>query len=337
MKQYLGGIKVDDKRISVLEGYDLQVLRTYKGRGALICETDQGLKILREYIGRESRIEFQDRLLLRIRQAGMTCVDFYVRNKENQILSTDKMNHTYILKDWYEGAECNIYQPEEIKAAVQNMALLHRAMECPAAEGMEEMLIHSVKEEFLKHTRELKKILHYMRRRSCKSEFELYFARHYDEFYQEAEDVLRRIQDWDETEFQKQIRRRGQLCHGEYTHHNVIMCRQGTATINFEKYQLDTPIHDLYQFMRKVLEKNEWSVSIGELILTTYEQISPLTGEERENLYFRLAYPEKFWKMANYYYNSNKAWIPEKNIEKLRRLVEQNSAKHSFLKQCMIN
>ena len=50
MKQYLGGIKVDDKRISVLEGYDLQVLRTYKGRGALICETDQGLKILREYI-----------------------------------------------------------------------------------------------------------------------------------------------------------------------------------------------------------------------------------------------------------------------------------------------
>ena len=83
MKQYLGGIMVDDKRIGVLENYDLEVLRTYKGRGALICETDQGLKILREYTGRESRVDFQDRLLSRIRLAGITEVDSYVRNKEN--------------------------------------------------------------------------------------------------------------------------------------------------------------------------------------------------------------------------------------------------------------
>lgn len=328
---------MDDKRIGVLESYDLQVLRTYKGRGALICETDQGLKILREYAGRESRVDFQDRLLTRIKAAGMDGVDSYVRNKENQILSADRMNHTYILKDWYEGTECNIYQPNEIQEATRNLALLHRAMAWPEAEDIQDTVIHSVKDEFLKHTRELKKIMNYMRRRSCKSEFELYFAKYFDLFYDEAEKVLLQVQDWDEALFQEHIRKNGQLCHGEYTHHNVIMSRQKVITINFEKYQPDTPMHDLYQFMRKVLEKNEWAPSVGELMLETYEQINPLTEEERQNLYFRFAYPEKFWKMANHYYNSNKAWIPEKNIEKLKKLVEQNSAKHSFLKQYVIN
>lgn len=328
---------MDDKRISVLENYDIQVLRTYKGRGALICETDKGLKILREYTGRESRADFQEKLLLRIKSSDIGQVDQYVRNKEDQILSADKMNNTYILKDWYEGAECNVCQPVEIKEAAHNLACLHKAMAWPDAAEMETAPVHSIKEEFLKHTRELKKILNFMRKRSCKSDFELYFAKYFDEFYKEAEDVLERVREWDEAAFQKSIRKKGQICHGEYTHHNIIVNHQGIATVNFEKYQIDTPIHDLYQFMRKVLENNEWSEDIGRLILQSYEQENPLTGEEKNNLYFRLAYPEKFWKMANYYYNSNKAWIPEKNIEKLRKLVEQNGAKHSFLKQYVIN
>ncbi len=328
---------MDDKRIGVLENYDLEVLRTYKGRGALICETDQGLKILREYTGRESRVDFQDRLLSRIRLAGITEVDSYVRNKENQILSTDKMNHTYILKDCYEGPECNICHPDEIKEAAGNLARLHRAMICPEMEGIEEMVIHSIKNEFQKHTRELRKVMNYMRRRSCKSEFELYFAKYFDTFYSEAEEVLELTRTWDEPCFQDTIRKKGQICHGEYTYHNIIMSEQNTATINFEKFQLDTPVYDLYQFIRKVLEKNDWAVAMGKLVLEAYEKINPLSEEERKNLFFRLAYPEKFWKMANHYYNSNKAWIPEKNIEKLRKIVEQNSAKHFFLEQYVIN
>ena len=30
-----------------------------------------------------------------------------------------------------------------------------------------------------------------------------------------------------------------------------------------------------------------------------------------------ISYPEKFWKIVNFYYNTGKAWIPEKNMEKL--------------------
>ena len=53
---------------------------------------------------------------------------------------------------------------------------------------------------------------------------------------------------------------------------------------------------------------------------------------ERQDLVYRLSYPEKLWKIVNFYYNSGKAWIPEKNQEKLDRLLEQEAARKKFLK-----
>ena len=47
----MGGIKVNDRAVSLLEQYDLEVLRTRKGRGAILCETENGLYILKEYEG----------------------------------------------------------------------------------------------------------------------------------------------------------------------------------------------------------------------------------------------------------------------------------------------
>ena len=35
----------------ILEQYPFEVKQTVKGRGALICDTDKGLKILKEYRG----------------------------------------------------------------------------------------------------------------------------------------------------------------------------------------------------------------------------------------------------------------------------------------------
>ena len=41
----------------------------------------------------------------------------------------------------------------------------------------------------------------------------------------------------------------------------------------------------------------------------------PITKDEWEYLRIRFIYPEKYWKLSNYYYTHNKAWISEKNTE----------------------
>lgn len=39
----------------------------------------------------------------------------------------------------------------------------------------------------------------------------------------------------------------------------------------------------------------------------------------------------KFWKIVNFYYNARKVWTPDKNIEKLNTLMEQEQQKQNFL------
>ena len=85
--------------------------------------------------------------------------------------------------------------------------------------------------------------------------------------------------------------------------------------------------------MRKVMEKNNWQYPLGERILEAYEQVRALSMREKKLLAILLAYPEKFWKITNYYYNSRKSLIPQKNMEKLEMLLEQQAPKKEFLQK----
>ena len=45
---------MNDRCVSLLDNYDVEVLRTTKGRGAILCETNQGMLIFKEYIETKS-------------------------------------------------------------------------------------------------------------------------------------------------------------------------------------------------------------------------------------------------------------------------------------------
>ena len=101
----------------------------------------------------------------------------------------------------------------------------------------------------------------------------------------------------------------------------------------FEHAHRDVQMEDLYYFLRKVLEKSGWKIRLGDGMLNAYSAIHPLTEGEMEYLKIRLIYPEKFWKTANSYYCTNKAWISVKNIEKLQTAIRQTEEKKMFLKE----
>ena len=71
---------------------------------------------------------------------------------------------------------------------------------------------------------------------------------------------------------------------------------------------MDVQVLDLYYFLRKVMEKHHWDVKFGDAMLEMYSRIRPLSQAEIEYISLKLIYPEKFWKVANAYYQSNKAW-----------------------------
>ena len=119
--------------------------------------------------------------------------------------------------------------------------------------------------------------------------------------YQWAEAAVCELEQSDyEQLYQEEMNRSG-MTHGEYNYHNIIMTREGIATMNFEKFHRDIQVEDLYYFLRKVMEKSGWKLRLGDGMLNAYSAIHPLTRSETEYLKIRLIYPEKFWKYT---------WIP---------------------------
>ena len=101
--------------------------------------------------------------------------------------------------------------------------------------------------------------------------------------------------------------------------------------VNMLKVNYAPAVQDLYDFLRKVMEKNNWDIPLGKTLLEAYSNIRPLSVREFEVLKAILSYPEKFWKIINYYYNSNKAWYSEKNEDKLKQFRKQEKLRWKFI------
>ena len=195
---------------------------------------------------------------------------------------------------------------------------------------------HYVKEslcsEFQRHNRELRKIRKFVCSKQRKNQFEQEFLDSVYDFLGHGEDAVKRLEKSGYEELRKRELEEGAVCHGEFNQHNVLFTEEGNiATTNFDKWNFDVQAGDLYRFMRKILEKHQWNQELGKKILLAYHEIRPLTQAEVENLRIRFAYPEKYWKLANYYYTHNKAWISEKNLEKLERLRKQQEKWRDFV------
>lgn len=316
---------MSDRSAIVLENYEIEVLRTWKGRGAVLCETKQGILILKEYAGHREKAAFQDAFLRMIQEKGFYQAESIIRNKEQELLTVDVDGTAYILKTYEDGRECNVKDMDECRDAVRTLAALHKVSRSddPISAYAQP---YSVSREYYKHNRELRRVRKYLKDRGQKTDFEIALLHSFDYFLNLA------LQVTEELELYEDQKEGYFICHGDYQYHNVILSGGKMYVINFEKCLYDSSVRDLYLFMRKLLEKSEWSEFVGFDLMQAYEAVRPMEKEEYRNLYYRLAYPEKFWKIVNFYYNSGKAWIPDKNMEKLVRITDQEKNKQEFLK-----
>lgn len=323
---------MDEKMREVVEQYDLHIKNVYRFRGAYMLETHLGLCILREFRGTNSKAQLAQIVKEKLEESGFTKVDTYIRNKEGEIVTENIMGNRYVIKKWYIGEECNLKDSQNIKEAAGNLGVLHSHLRGI----MEEPLVFqgdTFPQMLYKHNRELRRVRSYIREKKQRNEFELLFLSMFSEFYQEAEEAEALLEQLSCQELYEDLEKQQILYHGGYNYHNILMTSQGIATTSFEKVQLQLQVLDLYDFIRKIMEKNNWNEQLFQLALEGYEEKRELLPVEKQILYIALVYPEKFWKVTNFYYNRKKTWISAKNIEKLQGLQQQKNIRRGVLKK----
>ncbi|MGC4018728.1 MAG: CotS family spore coat protein [Muricomes sp.] len=323
--------------LEVLEQYEIEVKGTRKIRGAFFCETKEGTMLLKETDVSDRRAPLLYTVLCKLEEDGHFNVDTPIYNKEGGLVSESRDGSRYMLKKWYSGKECDVKREHEVLQAARNLAELHNKMQwskkSEAGAGLAEALPtgRHLREEFLRHNRELKKVRTFTRNKVSKSVFEFLLLEYFEKMYTLAEQVTKRLEASGYDSLYRESIENGSLIHGDYNYHNVLFTSNGIATTNFEHFRVDVQAQDLYYFLRKVMEKHQWHEGLGQAMIEAYQSVRPLDSREMEYIGLCLAYPEKFWKTANTYYHSNKAWIPEKNVAKLETAITQTEEKLRFL------
>lgn len=366
---------MEDRSNEIISQYDMRIYRSYRARGGMVLETDQGLKFLSPCRGSERRLEFEDTLKQQLIAHGYQNLDRLMRNREEKLISSNSIGEKYCIRDWFELEECSLKREESILLAAENLALLHLAMSGIRIPQEGPIFVEEDLGSILeRRSKEMKRVKSYLTKRKNKTAFEICYLNCCSTFLTEAARAAELLVRLDTHLLSEESLKFGRVIHGSYTYHNILMESQGersmlcaaetvpakraavkgageangcskaaglekakrerqVATVNFDKSVFGLQIGDLYQFLRKVMEKNGWQFELGCSLLTAYERVRALSDKEKQLILVLLSYPEKFWKITNYYYNSRKSMIPQKNMDKLETLLAQQAGRRDFLQR----
>lgn len=324
---------MNEKAVSVFEQYELKVENIFKHRGNYGCNTTCGKFLLMEYDFSEEKLETLFTVQEYLERGG-TKTEKLLHNKEGRLISVGEDGFGYVLKKIYEVEECDIKKKEHTKSAVQNLAKIHKL--CSSMEGIWDdsvriFLGKNMLTAYGKHNREMINIKNYIVKRKNKNFFERYLQDIIEVYYLQGKRTIELLEQSRYKEIYESSCKQKQLIHGNYNQHAVAFQKEVPVLVNLSKVYYGPRIHDVYDYMRKVLEKNNWNIELGHKLLECYHRINPLDEEEKVVLKALFSYPEKFWKIVNYYYNSNKAWYSEKNEEKLKAFQEQEDLRWKFI------
>lgn len=314
----------------ILDAYPYEFTDIQKGRGSYFCMCEDGSKkILREFSGSVSKAELLDRFLWYLKEQG-SVVEQIVYTKEGQALFTDVDDTRYYMRTWLDGRECDTRNREDVLCAVRRLAQFH----LDAAGFMEEMPQTMCRtpdfllQEYERHTRELQKVRNYIKAKKKKNEFEAHFLNECGYYMEQAKDAVNRLQDQEEEAGECFFG----VCHGDFNQHNLLFTAQGPVIVNFEHFCKDAYMSDFAHFFRKIMEKHNWNTGLGMDLIDAYDKVRKLGRWELKQISLRMAYPEKFWKVANHYYNSKKSWANNRDGEKLEKICAQERERSEFLK-----
>ena len=335
MKYSMGVFFMDDKNEQIYSQYQLDILSTYKVRGITYLETQQGLYIIKPYNYSEIRAKVDGNIKNAFCNKGFDSIDILIKNNVGAYITQNRYGNKFVVKKWFKGEECDITSIHDLKLASSNLAIFHKIARDIELENEDEckIPIRNIINEYDCYNNELKRVKKYIYGKKKKNSLEMNIIQYIDYFYAQAIKYSEELLKSNYFKLYEEAVENKWLCHGNYNHHSVMMCNGTLATINFEKAFYGVQIYDLYCLLRKAMEKNDWNIDVGVSIIEAYERERNISREEKEVIYIFMAYPEKYRKLVNSYFNGKKSWVSIRITEKLEELLKSEDNKKMFLEQ----
>lgn len=314
----------------VQEKYNIEVSTTNNFRGGVVVGSSAGKCFLKKVPFSSDRIIFIHRAKEHLYGQGFTQLDrFLCTNDEKPYFEVDGENYT--LSHMVDGRECNFDSKPDLNTAVRQLAYMHKA-----SKGFKQETHDFAKSDLGKLPQNLKKRLQdisKMKKKALKAKgkFDYLFLDWYDYFYKLGESALEQLSLSKYHEIVEDSKIQGFFCHRDYTHSNILFNGQKTYIINFDSCCLELKMYDLMNLIRRKMRKCNWNIEEAKNVVQAYNAIETISPDEFDILTIMLKFPQKFWRVANRYYNSRHGWAEKVYISKLNEVIGEVEVHKSFM------
>jgi len=110
--------------------------------------------------------------------------------------------------------------------------------------------------------------------------------------------------------------------HRDVADRNFIIHPEGRALlIDFDYCRQDLPVADVARLIQRSLKRQGWRPEVAAAILAAYEEVRPLSPDEKTVIAAFLTFPQKFWRLSNRYFYRKEGWSQGKYAGKLKKAV----------------
>lgn len=268
--------------------------------------TPEGFKCIKKVNYSVERLLFIHDVKEHLVQRGLKFIDRFIKAPSGYPYVVHN-NDIYVLIDWIDGKECDFDNMAEIKTAIEGLARFHGCSEgyLPSENikaknelGKLPLVLKKRSDEFLK----LKKIA-----KKGKNRFDYVYMENVDFYLEKSLNSLKILSSPAYERLVEKAERSKGICHRDYSYHNLILSREGGLyIINFDYCCYEIRAYDLISFLRKIMSECNWNVEVAMNVINWYDTVSRLDEDEIKIIAALMEYPQKFWRIANRYYNSKR-------------------------------
>ena len=310
--------------------YSLDVSSMFPYKDMFIIVTPKGHKAIRRIPFSFERLRFVHGAKEHLASNGFPFIDPYVLTASGDP-GFYHNNSLYALTDLIDGRESSFDSDADLVKAAAALAGMHKASAgYIAPEGCKvQNELGRLPGYFAKRLEDIKKMRKQAKR--GKGRFDQLFLQYADHFINVGEKASKELaasayeklaaKTWDEKSF----------CHHDYTHHNIILNDGRVTIINFNYCCYELRVYDVANLLRRKMRKCGWDVSKSELIIRSYCSVDSLDREEMEVMKIVLQFPQKFWRVANRYYNSRRSWSEKRYVNRLQEVIDEIEPFKAFI------
>jgi CotS family spore coat protein len=313
--------------------FDIKIENIKPNKGVYLLKTDKGLKCLKKINYGTQKLLFVYGAKEHLMKNGFPRVDRYCVNTEGNPYALVNED-IYTLSGWIDGRECDFKIKDDLVNAAKSLAHMHIA-----SKGYEPPENSKLKTDLgrwpslmEKRVRSLDKMRDMGRKKGNKGSFDLNYTKTV-QFYKDL--GKRAINVLDSSMYMNLCRiteeEKG-FCHHDFTYHNIIIDKEDNVNvIDFDYCKREIRTYDISAFMIKVLKRVNWDIEHAQLIIDSYNDVSPLKEEEYRVLFAFLLFPQRFWRLSNRYYYNEVNWPSNTFNNKLEDLISEQEIYTKFI------